>query len=275
MFSKKTVTIALLVVLITLSVMVLALSSRRPTGRRAPGRITIALVSPFQKSILRANNFLRDIWNAYFFKVNLVEELTGLRNELLTARSALYHNHELDLENRRLSRLLSLAVEMRRPWQAAHVIGKDPSPWFHSVIIDKGQADGVAVGLPVISPEGIVGLVVQASSRSAKVMLITDPNSAVDAMVQANRARGIIKGGLSGLCDLQYMLHKYEVNVGDTIVSSGMDGVFPKGLPVGKVSGISMQESGIFQSIAVTPFVDFNRLEEVLVVPAWQESDPS
>jgi rod shape-determining protein MreC len=275
MFSKQTATIALLVVLLTLSVMVLSLSSRRPTGLGTINRVAIALVSPFQKAISVVTNFVSDTWDSYFFSVNLANELTDMHRELRSARAATYHNQELTLEIRRLSRLLDMAVEMQGPWLAAHVIGKDPSPWFHSVMLDKGQTDGVEVGLPVVSPEGIVGLVIQTTSHSAKVMLITDPNSAVDALVQNSRARGIVKGGLSGFCDLQYMLHKYEVQVGDTVVSSGMDGVFPKGVPVGQVTSIATQESGIFQSIAVTPFVDFNSLEEVLVVPAPQEASPS
>lgn len=275
MFSRRTATIALLVLLITLSIMVLSLSSRRPSGLSATSRIAIALVSPFQKMIFGISGFMSEVWTSYFYLVNVAGELSELQSELRSARSAIYQNHELTLENKRLARLLSMRDDMHRPWMAAYVIGKDPSPWFYSIIVDKGQAEGVEVGFPVVSLDGIVGLVIQTTSHSAKVMLVTDPNSAVDALVQGNRARGIVKGGLDGNCDLQYMLHKYEIKLGDVVVSSGMDGVFPKGLPIGKVSSIVPLESGIFQSIIVAPFVDFNNLEEVLIVPAAPAQSPS
>ena len=156
---------------------------------------------------------------------------------------------------------------MQQPLIAAEVVGKDPSPWFQSILLDKGLADGVDKGLPVIDPVGVVGIVVEATDHFSKVMLITDPNSAVDALIQKSRARGIIKGGASGYCLLNFVLRKHDVKVGDTVVSSGMDGIFPKGLPIGKVASIVKQDAGIFQDVTVTPFVDFERLEEVLVVP--------
>jgi rod shape-determining protein MreC len=149
---------------------------------------------------------------------------------------------------------------------AAMVVGKDPSPWFQTIMVDKGRSDGVAVGRPVVNSDGIVGLVVEATDRFAKVMLITDPNSAVDAVVQKNRARGIVKGGSVGFCMLHYAMSKYGIDVGDTIISSGMDGVFPKGLPIGAVTHVVKYKAAIFQDVTVKPYVDFERLEEVSIV---------
>jgi rod shape-determining protein MreC len=106
-------------------------------------------------------------------------------------------------------------------------------------------------------------------------MLITDPNSAVDAIVQENRARGIIKGGTSGYCVFDYVLRKHTLRVGDNVVTSGMDGVFPKGLPIGQVSEIFKQNAGIFQEVTLEPFVDFERLEEVVIIPPNQIADLS
>jgi rod shape-determining protein MreC len=149
---------------------------------------------------------------------------------------------------------------------AAEVIGKDPSPWFKTIIIDKGKDDGVGKGMAVVIPEGIAGQIMDVSSRYSKVLLIIDPNSAVDVMVQRTRARGIIKGGPAGRCHIKYVLRKQDVSVGDQIISSGLDGVFPKGLAVGHVSGVIKRNSGIFQEVTVTPHIDFEKLEEVLVV---------
>lgn len=275
MFSKQMAMIVGIIVLITLSIMMLSLSSRRPYPAHGPGRFAIALVAPFQKVISHTSRFFRDIWGHYFFLVSVADENDRLREKAQQA-SALQHQHEeLMQANERLRKLLALGQALQRPAVAAQVVGKDPSPWFQTVLVDKGSKDGVDIGYPVINPEGVVGLVVEAGGHSAKVMLITDPNSAVDAIVQKSRARGIIKGGTSGYCVLNYVLRKHDVHVGDTVVSSGMDGVFPKGMPIGKVFDIVKKESGIFQDVTIAPYVDFERLEEVLIVPPIEPPKPT
>lgn len=264
-----------LIVLVAVSVLVLSLSSRCPYPAYGPGRIAISFVAPFQKMIVGISRFFQDIWDHYFFLISVVDENNRLRNELLEARAKHYHYRETMLTNERLRRLLELQHRMQQPLIAAQVIGKDPSPWFRTILIDKGADDGVSKGRPVINPEGIVGLVVEATTHYAKVMLITDPNSAVDAVVQDIRARGIIKGGTTGTCSFNYVLRKHNVVVGDLVISSGMDGVFPKGLPVGQVATIVKREAGIFQDVTITPRVDFERLEEVMVVPLPEPSNAS
>jgi rod shape-determining protein MreC len=275
MFSKRMVMIAGLIVLVTLTLLVLSLSSRRPYPTYGPGRVAIALVAPFQKMIVSTTRFFSDIWEHYFFLVTVVDDNQTLRQELQQARALNHRLKEAALSNERLRKLFKLQQKMDEPLIAAQVVGKDPSPWFQSVLLDKGQSDGVEKGQPVINPAGIVGIVVETTSHYAKVMLITDPNSAVDAIIQDSRARGIIEGGASGFCVLNYVLRKHEVAQGDTVVSSGMDGVFPKGLPIGRVTTIVKREAGIFQDVSVTPYVDFERLEEVLVVPRSRAEKPS
>ena len=159
---------------------------------------------------------------------------------------------------------------------AAQVVGKDPSPWSKTIIVDKGNRAGIGQGAPVVIPEGIVGVVVEASARSSKVLLLIDPNSAVDALVQRTRARGIVKGGGAGYCLFDYVLRKHNISVGDTVVSSGMDGVFPKGLPVGRISEIVRLNAGIFQKVSLTTSVDFEILEEVFIItrPTVDLDDP-
>jgi rod shape-determining protein MreC len=267
MFSKRMVMIVGLIALVTISILSLSLSSREPYPAYGPGRIAISLVAPFQKMVVGTTRFFRDIWEHYFFLIYVAEENEILRNELRAARALNHQHREAMLANQRLRRLLALDEEMTQPVIAARVVGKDPSPWFQSVTVDKGTADGVKKGQPVTNPEGIVGLVTDAAAHYAKVMLITDPNSAVDAMIQENRARGIVKGGTSGYCVLNFVLRKHPVVVGQVVISSGMDGVFPKGLPIGAVATTVKQKAGIFQDVTVVPYVDFERLEEVLIVP--------
>jgi rod shape-determining protein MreC len=174
--------------------------------------------------------------------------------------------HEIELANKRLRNLLNFQKTPTNPVVAAEVIGKDPSGWFKTVIIDKGRSDGLQKGLPVVLPTGIAGQVIEVSGHYAKVMLIIDRNSAVDALVQRSRARGIIKGASADKCRFEYVLRKHDVQIGDIVIASGLDGVYPKGLRIGRVSDLGERSSDIFYEITVTPFVDYEKLEEVLVI---------
>ena len=118
----------------------------------------------------------------------------------------------------------------------------------------------------MVIAQGIAGQITEASDHYSKAMLIIDRNSAVDAVVQRTRARGIIKGASTELCRFDYVLHKHDVKTGDIVVASGFDGVYPKGLRIGWVSDVAKRGAEIFQEITVTPYVDFEKLEEVLIV---------
>jgi len=253
------------IVLIAVNIIVLSVSNSRYQSY-GPGRIAISLISPFQEAVSRSIRFVKDIWVHYFFLVETAKENDNYKKALSHAveRNNLYK--ELKLSNIRLRSLLDFQKIITDKVIAAEVIGKDPSPWFKTIMINKGKDDGVKKGAAVVIPEGIVGQVAEVSLHNSKVLLIIDHNSAVDALVQRNRARGIIKGGFADRCFFKYVLRKKGVAVGDTVVSSGLDGVFLKGLPVGRVSAVVKPNSGIFQEVTVTPCVNFEKLEEVLVV---------
>jgi rod shape-determining protein MreC len=265
MFPKKMVVIVGVIVLIAVNIIVLSVSNRRYQSY-GPGRIAISLISPFQEAVSRSIRFVKDVWAHYFFLVETAKENDNYKKALSHAveRNNLYK--ELELSNIRFRSLLDFQKIITDNVVAAEVIGKDPSPWFKTIMINKGKDDGVKKGAAVVIPEGIVGQVAEVSARNSKVLLIIDHNSAVDALVQRSRARGIIKGGFADRCVFKYVLRKKGIAVGDTVVSSGLDGVFLKGLPVGQVSGVVKPNSGIFQEVTVTPCVDFEKLEEVLVV---------
>ena len=256
-----------LIVLVTFSILSLSLSSRQPYPAYGPGRIAIALVAPFQKAIIGTTRLFRGIWEHYFLLVRVSEDNKRLIEENQQLRAMQHQYHEAALMNARMRELLGLVKKINQPVITAQVVGKDPSPWFQTVMVDKGSDDGVSKGDPVVNAQGVVGIVVDVTAHYAKVMLITDPNSGIDAVVQRNRARGIVKGGASGSCLFNYVLRKHEVAIDDVVVSSGMDLVFPKGLPVGRVTTVVKQEAGIFQDVTLAPYVDFERLEEVLVIP--------
>jgi rod shape-determining protein MreC len=148
----------------------------------------------------------------------------------------------------------------------ASIIANSASTWFQSCLLDKGSDDRVRKGMAVVTPLGVVGQVVSVTPRSAKVLLITDPNSGVDVLVQRTRARGIVSGSLENGPVLKYVKRSEDIQVGDRLVTSGLDGIFPKGVMVGTVVKVRKQNLGLFQYIEVMPAVHSGRVEEVMVV---------
>ena len=255
-----------IIILIAVNVTVISIFSKRRYSSPRPGKIALFIVSPFQGAVTTTLRFVRDVWSHYFFLVSAARENDHLKRKLSLEIQNNKQNAEVELSNARLRKLLNFQRNVTDRVLAAEVIGKDPSPWFKTVIIDKGGTDGIVKGLPVVLPKGIAGQIIEVSARHSKVLLITDPNSAVDALVQRTRSRGLIKGSSGGRCLFQYVLRKHEIRVGDTVVSSGLDGVYPKGIQIGNVSGVVRRNAGIFQEVTVTPNVDFEKLEEVLII---------
>lgn len=266
MFSKRLLSIVCLIVIFLINIIFLSVGTKHRYSDSLVARIVMAAVSPFQEGITRSVVFLEDLWNHYFYLVSVGEQNEALRRELAQVRMQNSRYVESAKTCERLQRLLDAKTGLPQRTIFAQVVGRDPSGWFQAIVINRGTADGVAKGMPVIAPEGIVGQVVTASYDYAKVMLMIDRSSAVDGLIQRNRARGIVEGEAGALCRFKYVLRKADVRVGDIIVSSGLDGLFPKGLGIGTVAAVSKERPGIFQDVRVAPFVDFDTLEEVLVI---------
>ena len=253
-----------LIIMIVANIVALSITSRYPSHEY--GRLSIFIMAPFQDAISNSLKFLESIWDNYFNLISVANENRMLKKELSNAIERNNFCYEAELSNIRLRHLLNFKKTLTDEVIAAEVIGKDPSAWFQTIIIDKGNADGILRGLPVVVPDGIAGQVTDVAEHYSKVLLITDGNSAVDTLVQRTRARGLLQGGRSGLCILKYALRKEDVIPRDTVVTSGLDGVFPKGLRIGYVSKVIKRNSGLFQEVDVTPYVDFEKLEEVMVI---------
>ncbi|MCG6910286.1 MAG: rod shape-determining protein MreC [Deltaproteobacteria bacterium] len=266
MFSKKMVMIVGAIVLIAVNVIVLSVNSKRQTSSTGIGRVTISIISPFQEVVSNSINFVKNIWKHYFDLVSVSKENVRLNRSLQEAEARNNQLIEMELSHARLKKLFEFKEALQKKVVAAEVIGRDPSPWFKTIIVNKGSQAGVARGMPVVIAEGIAGLVTEVSAKYAKILLVIDQNSAVDALIQRNRARGIVKGEASGRLLFQYVLRKHDIHVGDVVVSSGLDGVFPKGIRIGYVDEVNRPDSGIFQQLSVTPYADFEKLEEVLIV---------
>jgi rod shape-determining protein MreC len=266
MFSKKMIMIVGAIVLIAVNIIILSVNSQDRTPSTRTGQIALFFISPFQEFTSSSIHFIQNIWRNYFDLVDVSQQNDRLVKALKAANEKNNTLRELELSRSRLQGLLEFKPDLKRQVAAAAVVGKDPSPWLKTVVINKGTDEGVQRGMPVVTPDGIAGLVIDASSGYAKVLLITDQNSAVDALTQSSRARGIVKGESSGKLRLDYVLRRHDIVEGDIIISSGLDGVFPKGLRVGYVHEVIKPNSGIFQEVSVTPYVDFEKLEEVLVI---------
>ena len=224
------------------------------------------ITAPFQKLIKQTINFTKDFWTNYFYLIDVRRENRRLKQEIDVFRRENSRYEELLATHERLRKLLQFKEVIRRPVIAAQVIGLDPTGWFRSVIIDKGNRAGLKWDMPVVNASGVVGRIVSVSSDYAKVLLIIDQNSAVDCLTQRSRDRGMVKGTSTQICKMDYMGKLSDAVVGDVVITSGLGGIFPKGLPVGKIENVKEGIGKLFKEIEVTPSVDFSKLEEVLVI---------
>ena len=254
------------ILLIAINIIVLSINKRHGDLPYGIGRIAIYTIAPFQNAVTHSIRFVKNVWSQYFFLISVAKENENLKKALNYAIGENEKRNEIEITNYRLRKLLNFKKTIDHQVLPAEIVGKDPSPWYQAILIDKGKSDGVEKGQPVVIPEGIAGQVTEVLNNYSKVLLIIDQNSAVDALVQRTRARGVIKGDSTDRYLFKYVLRKHDVKVGDTIVSSGLDGVFPKGLRIGYVSEVVKPSSGIFQDVTVAPFIDFEKLEEVLVL---------
>ncbi len=186
------------------------------------------------------------------------------QNERLRARVA--ELEEARLENARLTELVGLTKAREIDSLAAHVIGRPANAWEGVITIDRGSDDGLTNGMPVLGPLGLLGQTVEVSPSSAKVRLITDPRSGVAAMLQATRADGIVRGSIDGRLTLDFVSVDETVTPGDVVITSGLGGVYPKGIVIGEVQSADRTPSALQQLIRITPASDPLTLEEVLVV---------
>lgn len=185
-------------------------------------------------------------------------------NERLQARNAELEESEQTAS--RLQELLGIKDTYNLQSTAARIISGSVDSWSSTVTIDKGTADGLSVGMPVTASNGVIGQIVECGATSATVRLLTDESSSISAMVQTSRAQGMLVGSAAGQVELTLIRTSQTVNVGDVIVTSGLGGVFPKGLPLGKVTSVDSNPGSLYLDIVVEPFAHTENFEEVLVV---------
>jgi rod shape-determining protein MreC len=229
-------------------------------------QVIIEITAPFQELIIESVRAVENLWLKYFFLINVRSENRQLKREIDAFKTTSVRYQELLATNKRLQELLQFKETSDWPVLAARVIGRDPTGWFKSVIIDKGKKSGLRISMPVVNARGVVGRLVSVSPNYAKVLLVIDQNSAVDCIIQRTRDKGILKGLSSKVCQLDYVLKISDVVVGDTVVTSGLGGVFPAKLPVGEVIEVESVPGELFMKVGVRSFVDYSKLEELLVI---------
>jgi len=258
-----------------LSFYILTVSARGQLKNEPVGAVLMWVLRPLQIVVQGTANWLIGIQENYLTLSGFKSENERLRKRILALEVERQRLLEAEATNRKLQKLLDFRVQLPGKPVTASIIANSASSWFQGCILDKGSADGVHKDMAVVTPLGIVGKVVSVTGRSAKVILLTDANSGIDVMVQRSRSRGIVSGSLDSGTVLKYMKRSEDVQVGDRLITSGLDGVFPKGLLAGTVIKVNKQSLGLFQSIEVLPAVQSALVEEVLVVGGGGEAEPA
>lgn len=217
---------------------------------------------------------ISDLWGGYIALQGVREANEQLRKDMALLRGQNSQLREAAAATERLKTLLQFKEQALSVMLAAQVIGRDATNSYRSVILNKGERDGIKLDMGVVTPVGVVGRVVKMTGATSVVLLVTDPNNAIAGLIQRTRDEGIVEGTHQGLAKLKYIPLLSTVRDGDRVVTSGLVGGFPRGLPIGTITRIDKSEGALFQAAELMPDVDMSRLEEVLVIqdPRGQSS---
>jgi rod shape-determining protein MreC len=256
--------------LVVLSLAVLTVDSKRQ-GMRTPGAYFFPAFSYFQKGMSTAWRSTRDLAQAFWGSRRLLVENRRLKQHVQVLQGKISQLSQYERENEELRRLLefrekSKLGEILTDSVGAEVIGRSPSNWYRTLVIDRGERDGLRRNMIVVSGEGLVGRISEVSFAASQVTLVLDEDSCVSASVERTKEHGIVQGQLSDTLKMKYLSGKTEVVRGDTIRSSGLGGIYPNGLLIGTISEVKRADYGLTMSAEVLPAVDFSRLERVLVL---------
>ena len=231
-----------------------------------PASAFLEIIRPIDAGIKHFSAGTSGIVNDYLALVHVREENAHLRLELTRVKSDQARLAELETENRHLSELLELRDVLGLSAVAANVIGSDATGLSHTLILASGESNGLRPGMAVLSNQGVVGKIIAVSPHASRVLLIDDHNSALDGFDQRSRARGIVAGLVDDGLILKYTDRSEDIRAGDPVVTSGLDGIFPRGLLVGTIKYVHREGPGLFLNVSIAPAVEFRGLEQVLIV---------
>lgn len=232
------------------------------------------LFRPLNTAVVFVTSGISSLWTHYIDLTHASAENDRLHQEVAQLQEQVRGSAELQMEATRLQALLSMSAPWSRHPVGARVIAASPLHDIRTIIIDRGWADGIVRDRPVLAAGGLVGRVRVLTEHTATVLLLTDPNSSVDVIDTRSRVRGLLVGALRGtamqrplaITQLEFVAHDSDILENDELITSGMDGIYPKGLPVGRVQELRKDEFGLFEDAWVLPLADISRLEEVVVL---------
>jgi rod shape-determining protein MreC len=227
--------------------------------------VTFGSFSEVQRGMMALVGGVRGLWTGYVGLQHVQTENTALKQEVQSLQIRLQEERAEAQRTDNLRQLLELRKRAGLDTTAAEVIAAAASPEFRTVTIDKGTSHGLQTDMAVISPAGVVGRVILPGARASKVQLLVDGNAAAGALIERTRVQGVVIGFGDGSLRMQYVPGTADVKTGDLVVTSGIDGIYPKGFVIGTIDNVS-RGIGQYHEITVRPTVDFSRLEEVLVV---------
>jgi rod shape-determining protein MreC len=246
----------------------------RGGGQTRAGDLLAFALNPLQSALAKIHRGALGTWHVFTDWRAVRAENTALRADNERMRVQSLQAREIDEENRRLRRLLSLRDRLPLTTLTGEIIGREGGGWARSLTVNRGRSDGIALQMPAIVPEGLVGRVAQVRSGASVVQLLNDPTSTVGAVVQRTRTAGLVEGEPSGGLRFKFMARDgADVTPGDLIVTSGVGTLFPKGIPVGRITSIEDKGSALFHFAVVAPAVDFARVEEVLLLTGQSTQD--
>ncbi len=254
------------ILLIIVSFQLMSLSIRDRSLPEFGSRFLASLLAPVQSLHHASFETVGYYWQHYLWLIDVEEERAGLAERIKALEAKNSRLIEYETENKRLRNLLKFPERKNVLRIAASVIGRDPSNWVRSVTIDRGWEDGLMDGLAVVDGNAVVGQTIAVSRRTAKILLLTDRNSAIAAIEQSSRAPGVVEGTSEEVLKLRYLEKDFEVHPGQRVIASGVDGIYPKGVLLGVITKVGLDPGGLFQDIEVVPSVDLKRLESVLVL---------
>jgi rod shape-determining protein MreC len=263
LFRHRTVSLFGMVVVTGLTL--LTLSARSP-GWRLPAEWVGSVAIPFQVAATHLHRRAVAAWDGYRDWRAVRGENQRLRQEVETLRVNQLLLQELEWENRRLRNLMGLAERLPLQTVAAEVIAREWNGWVRSFTVNRGRAHGLERLQPVIVPEGVLGRVAEVRHSSAIIQLISDPASFVSAVTQKSRVQGAVEGGPAGQVRFKFPLQDGEIEAGEIILTSGLGGVFPRGLPLGRVRRVNAPATGLFRYAQVEPAAEIPKAETVLVL---------
>ncbi|MCB9094250.1 MAG: rod shape-determining protein MreC [Halobacteriovoraceae bacterium] len=229
-------------------------------------RLIIETVAPIQEGFTSTKGFFQTLADNYLYIVNTRKENKVLKKQIEDLNEIIFQYEGVKKENNRLKELLKFGEEIKYEKVLAQVIGWDSSGEFQTLRINKGLNDGIVRKSAVITSQGLVGIVQSVSANYSDIITILDFNNKVDVILDRTRAHGILQGNANQICNLNYVVRSESVEIGDVVITSGLGTIYPKGIRIGTVVDVENSKYALTQDILVKPFVDFNKIEEVVVL---------